>query len=93
MNVAVAETIPTWPIWSANIDNFCCNGVSYYYFCKTTLSFPYWELTPTANTNMAPVPSLILDPEIKKLFPFLAYYLLLVGGNFLIPSGSPVIAD
>lgn len=50
-------------------------------------------MVPTANTSMAPVPSLILDPEIKKLFPFLAYYLLEVGGNFLIPSGSPVIAD
>lgn len=93
MNVAAADTIPTWPIWSAKIVNFCCNGVSYSYFCNTTLSFPYWECVPTANTSIAPVPSLTLEPEIRKLFPFLSYYLFEVGGNFLIPSGSPVIAD
>lgn len=56
MNVAAAETIPTWPICSAKIVNFCWSGVYYYYFWRTTFNFPYCELVPMARTNIAPVP-------------------------------------
>jgi hypothetical protein len=41
---------------------------------------------------MAPVPSLTLDPEIRKELPFFNYPLS-ENANFLIPSGYPVIAD
>lgn len=93
IKVAPAETIPTWPICSAKTVNFCWSGVYYYSDWRTSFSFPYWEWTPVAKTIIAPVPSKIFDPEIRKELPFLCYLLLKSGTNFLIPSGSPVIAD
>ena len=92
-NVAKAEYIPTLPIWSAKMVNFCWRGVSYYSDWRTSFSFPYCECTPVAKTIIAPVPSKTLDPEIKNELAFLWSLWLKSGTIFLIPSGSPVIAD
>lgn len=71
INVAPAEIIPTWPICSAKIVNFCWRGVSYYSDWRTSFSFPYCEFTPVANTIIAPVPYKTFDPEIKNELAFL----------------------
>ncbi len=86
INVAPADTIPTCPICYAKTVNFCWSGVYYSSDCKTSLSFPYWELTPVASTSMAPVPSKTFDPEIRKEFAFLSVFFG-SGTTFLIPSG------
>lgn len=65
-NVNVADPIPIFPIWSAKIANFYCNGVSSSYFCNFDLLIPYLLFLPIANTIINPVPYITLDPEIKN---------------------------
>ncbi len=69
-NVAVAETIPTFPILSAKSSNFSYNGVGSGSACIFKRAYPYWECIPTSHTNIVPVPSMTLVPLTKSGYGF-----------------------
>ena len=76
--VKVADPIPILPIWSANIPNFSCKGVSSSSFWSFDLLIPYRLFLPIASTIINPVPSITLEPDTKKgllLTPTLKSYL------------------
>lgn len=91
IKVKIAAHIPTFPICSANNDNFCCNGVSSCSDCNAVFKIPYCERRPIAKTNIEPLPYKILEPEIKNGLGYPALYYF--GTLFLIYRFSPVMAD
>lgn len=66
MNVIIATNVPPLPMSSANPSNFYCNGVGELSYSKSALNLPAVVLAPTANTNIMPVPSITLVPDIKN---------------------------